>query len=250
VTGYGGITRDNIPIYRYAEIREAIAKGRQILLVDGEQCADILWYFNFAPTTSIGGMGKFSLANSMDLQGAKVVIVPDRDERGIKDADKVAEYFPDTKWLYSFPESKAWENLPKSDGLDIFDWIAQEKLAPSDIKSAIGEKKVFKVPQAAANVVRPPQFQIPEISALGGEIDRLLESDLKKSQLQLKFSELAKKFRVSSADVWKIYREREEELEQEASKEDTRIGIEQLLASKASSVKLSDIFPESLATPI
>jgi hypothetical protein len=84
---------------------------------------------NSAATTSIGGMGKFSLTNSMDLQGAKVVIVPDRDEPGIKDADKVAEYFPDAKWLYPFPE-KNWEKLPKSDGLDIFDWIEQGKFAP------------------------------------------------------------------------------------------------------------------------
>jgi hypothetical protein len=43
VTGYGGVTRDNIPIYRYAEVKEAIAKGKPIFLVDGEQCADILW---------------------------------------------------------------------------------------------------------------------------------------------------------------------------------------------------------------
>jgi hypothetical protein len=48
---------------------------------------------------------------------------------------------------------------------------------------------------------------------------------------------------MTSADVWKIYRERELELDQEASQEDTRIGIEQLLASQAASVKLSEIFP-------
>ena len=104
--------------------------------------------------------------------------------------------------------------------------------------------------QAAANVIRPTQFQIPHISELGGEIEALLKSDLKKSQLQLKVSELAQKFRMNSADVWRIYRERELELEQEASQEDTRIGIEQLLASQVASVKLSEIFPESLATPI
>lgn len=90
----------------------------------------------------------------------------------------------------------------------------------------------------------------PNISLLGSEIEVLLESDLKKSQLQLKISELAQKFRVPSADVWKIYRELEQESEQEANKEDTRIGIEQLLASKSASVKLSEIFPESLASPI
>jgi hypothetical protein len=254
VTGYGGVTRDSIPIYRYAEVKEVIAKGKPIFLVDGEQCADILWEFNLAATTSIGGMGKFSLTNSQDLQGAEVVIVPDRDEPGIKDADKVAQYFPEAMWLYPFPESKAWENLPKSDGLDIFDWIDQEKLAPSDIRAAVREKKVFKVPapasQAAANVVRPTQFQVPPISELEGEIDTLLDSDLKKSQLRIKISELAQKYRLNPGEVRKIYDDREQEREQEASEEDTKIRVEQLLASKSASVKLSEIFPESLATPI
>ena len=118
-------------------------------------------------------------------------------------------------------------------------------------KSKIQNPKSNNVYQPpATNVVRLPQFQVPQISELGGEVEELLNSDLKKSQLQLKISELAQKFRINSADVWKIYREREQELEQEASQEDTRIGIDQLLASQSASVKLSEIFPESLATPI
>lgn len=179
------------------------------------------------------------------------MIVPDRDEPGIKHAEVLAQEFPDALWLYPYPESKVWESLPKSQGLDIADWIDQEKLLPSQVEAAIGEKKVFKTPpQATSKAIHPEKFQTPHISELGGEIEELLESDLKKSQLQLKISELALKFRVSSADVWKIYREFEQESEQEASKEDTRIGVEQLLASKSASVKLSEIFPESLATPI
>jgi hypothetical protein len=118
-------------------------------------------------------------------------------------------------------------------------------------KSKIQNPESNNVPQHPANnVLRLPQFQAPHISELGGEIEGLLDSDLKKSQLQLKISELAQKYRVNSADVWKIYREYEQELEQEASQEDTRVGIEQLLASQSASVKLSEIFPESLATPI
>jgi len=254
VTGWGNVIRDNIPIYRYAEVRGAIANGKQILLVDGEQCADILWEFNLAATTSIGGMGKFSLANSRDLEGAKVVvIVPDRDEPGIKDADKAAQYFPEAKWLYPFPD-KEWERLPKSDGLDIFDWIGQENLSPSDIRVAIGEKKIFNAPaptpQAAANVIRPPQFQTPPISELEGEIEELLDSDLKKSQLQLKISELAQKFRLNSADVWKIYRDREQELEQEVNREDTAVEVARLLEIKQSKIELSEILPAKLAEPI
>jgi hypothetical protein len=251
VMGYGGVPRNSIPIYRYAEVQEAIAQGKPIFLADGEQCADILWEFNLAATTSIGGMGKFSLANSMDLQGAKVVIVPDRDEPGVKDANKAAQYFPEAKWLYPFP-NKDWERLPKSDGLDIFDWIGQGNLSPSDIRAAIREKKIFKAPapQAAANVVRPPQFQVPPISELGGEVEELLDSDLRQSELRLKFLELAQKFRVTSAEVSKLYNERQQELEEKSNLEDLKIGIEQLLASQSASVKLSDLFPESLAAPI
>ena len=253
VTGYGSITRDSIPIYRYAEVREAIANGKQIFLADGEQCADILWVFNLAATTSIGGMGKVSLATSKDLEGAQVVIVPDRDEPGIKDANKAAEYFPDSKWLYPFPE-KDWEHLPKSDGLDIFDWIGQGNLSLSGIRAAIGEKKVFKVlapaPQATSNVVPLHRVPNPPISELGEEIDELLDSDLKKSQLQLKISELAQKFRMASADIWKIYREQEAEQEQEADLPDVAAEIEALLVAHKSSIALTEVLPVGLAQPI
>jgi hypothetical protein len=254
VPGIEGIAREDIPIYRYAEIQKAIERNELIFIVEGEACADILWKLGLAATCNIGGSEKWRSSDTSDLQGARIVIVPDRDQPGIKHAELLHQEFPDALWLYPFPESKAWENLPKSQGLDIADWVEHHKITSEDIKAVIGEKKIFNAPaptpQSASKVVRPAQFQVPEISELGGEIEALLNSDLKKSQLQLKISELAQKFRMTSADVWKIYRERELELEQEASKEDTRIGIEQLLASQAASVKLSEIFPESLATPI
>jgi len=252
VPGIEGIAREDIPIYRYAEIQKAIERNELIFIVEGEACADILWKLGLAATCNIGGSEKWRSSDTSDLQGARIVIVPDRDQPGIKHAELLHQEFPDALWLYPFPESKAWENLPKSQGLDIADWVEHHKIISEDIKAVIGEKRIFNAPapQAAANIIRPPQFHVPQISELGGEIEALLNSDLKKSQLQLKISELAQKFRMNSTDVWKIYRERELELEQEASQEDTRIGIEQLLASQAASVKLSEIFPESLATPI
>ncbi|WP_333320030.1 DUF3987 domain-containing protein [Microcoleus sp. D3_18a_C4] len=251
VVGTKEVPRENIPVYRYAEVRKAIANNELIFIVEGESCADIMWGLGFAATCNIGGSSKWRDSDTRDLQGAKVVIVPDRDEPGIKHAELLHQEFPDALWLYPYPNSKAWENLPKSKGLDLADWIDQHQITAEDIKAAIGEKKVFATPpRATAKVVRPEPFQVPHISELGGEIEELLESDLKKSQLQLKISELAQKYRLNSADVWKIYRELEQESEQEANKEDTRIGIEQLLASKSASVKLSEIFPESLAAPI
>ena len=250
--GIGDVARASIPIYRYAEIQKAIANGKPIFIVEGETCADILWDFGLAATTNIGGAGKFTLTDTLDLQNIKVVVVPDRDKPGIEHAEKIAEHFPEAMWLYPFPESKTWENLPKSQGLDIVEWIEQENLSADDIKAAIGEKKVFKVPasQASANVIRPTQFQVPPLSELGEEIDELLDSDLKKSQIQLKISELAQKYRVTSADIWKIYREREQELEQEVNREDTAAEVARLLEIKQSKIELSEILPAQLAEPI
>jgi len=118
-------------------------------------------------------------------------------------------------------------------------------------ESSLQEPKpnnVLKHP--ATNVVRPPQFQVPKISELAGEIEGLLNSDLKKSQLQLKISELAQKFRMNSADVWKIYREREQEQEQEASRPDVATEIESLLSAHKSSIALTEVLPVELAQPI
>jgi len=118
-------------------------------------------------------------------------------------------------------------------------------------KSRIQNPKSNIVPQhPATNVVRPPQFQAPHISELGGEIEELLDSDLKKSQLQLKISELAQKFRMNSADVWKIYREREQEQEQEADRPDVATEIESLLSAHKSSIALTEVLPVGLAQPI
>jgi CRISPR-associated protein Cmr3 len=252
VVGTKDIPREDIPIYRYAEVRKAIANNELIFLPEGEACADILWKLGLAATCNIGGSEKWRSSDTSDLQGARIVIVPDRDQPGIKHAELLHQEFPDALWLYPFPNSKAWQNLPKSKGLDIADWIEQHQITADDIRAAIGDKKVFKAPapEAAANVIRPPQFQVPPTYELGEEIDKLLESDLRKSQLQLKISELAQKYRIPSADVWKIYREREQEQEQEADRPDVATEIESLLSAHKSSIALTEVLPAGLAQPI
>jgi hypothetical protein len=252
VMGYGGVPRDNIPIYRYAEVREAIANGKQIFLVDGEQCADILWEFNLAATTSIGGMGKVSLTTFRDLQGAQVVIVPDRDEPGLKDANKAAEYFPDARWLYPFP-GKDWERLPKSDGLDIFDWIGQGNLSPSKIRAAIGEKKVFNAPPAPASsklISHPTWFDGCDLSELKSEIEKLGEQNLKGSNLSIAIASLAQKYRRQTQEVRALYQEIEQEADREANRGDMEAEVTRLLNSNKYQINLSEIIPSDLAAPI
>src|SRR4028119_102885 len=243
------VARASIPVYRYAEVRKAIANGETIFTVEGEPCADLLWKLGLAATTNIGGGGKFTLTDTLDLQDAKlIIIVPDRDKKGIEHAEKVAEHFPAAMWLYPFPESRAWENLPEKGGLDIFDWIEHEKLSASQIRAAIGEKKIFKTSPAAAKVIRPEKFQAPNISELRQEIEKLLESGLAPSQFEI--SELAQKFRLNSTDVAKICHDRERQLEQDDQRLDRKRDIEKLLKISDHKLALEKYLHPSLAEPI
>jgi len=147
--GLGKVKRASIPIYRFADVQKAIANGDYIFIVDGESCADALWTLGLAATTSIGGAGKWRITDTSDLQGAKVVICPDRDIPGIEDAAKISEHFPEAQWLYCYPDSWVWDNLPKSQGLDVKDWIEAEKIDVQAVLNSLTSR-----PRTRDNVVR------------------------------------------------------------------------------------------------
>lgn len=143
-----GVSKEEIPIYRYAEVREAISQGQTIYIVEGEPCADALWNLGIPATTNISGAGKWRESHSDDLDGAtSIVLCPDRDKPGVKHMQKVDLTLPigDAQWLCAFPDSPIWENLPESGGVDIADWIADFNLNAEDIKKAvIQDPKAFR----------------------------------------------------------------------------------------------------------
>jgi putative DNA primase/helicase len=49
--------------------------------------------------------------------------------------------FPDAQWLYAFPSSPVWNNLPSSGGLDVVDWIKDFDLTSLDIFQAIESRR-------------------------------------------------------------------------------------------------------------
>ena len=149
VMGLGDVQRASIPIYRYADVQKVIANGDYIFIVDGEQCADALWALGLAATTCIGGAGKWRITDTSDLQGAKVVICPDRDSPGVEDATKISQHFPEAQWLYCYPDSWVWDNLPKSQGLDVKDWIDDQKLSAQDLLNSLIPR-----PRTCEDVVR------------------------------------------------------------------------------------------------
>lgn len=141
IKGLDGINREDIPIYKYREVKQAIANNKTIFIVEGETTANALWNLDIPATCNIGGSGKWRESDSQDLQGAKVVICPDRDTEGIKHAERIAKDFLDAKWLYAYPESGLWKRLNSGGGADVADWIEDYNLTAEDILGAIEDEK-------------------------------------------------------------------------------------------------------------
>ena len=114
----------------------------------------------------------------------------------------------------------------------------------------IPSKDSWQAKTEESKVVTHPKFEAPSLENLSGEIDQLLAADLKRSELHLKFAELARTYRLSSSEISKAYYLKEEESEREADREDVAGEIEALLNAHRSSVLLSEIIPVALAAPI
>ncbi|MDJ0575151.1 MAG: DUF5906 domain-containing protein [Xenococcaceae cyanobacterium MO_234.B1] len=156
VKGLKGIKRADIPIYRYQEIQEAIAKGKTIFIVEGEVCADALWKLGIPATTNIGGSGKWRPSDTQDLADAvKIVLCPDRDKPGVKHMETIATDFKDAQWLYAFPNSPFWHKLPQSGGIDVADWIEDYNLTKAQIWEAV-EPYRQELPNPEVPTTPPP----------------------------------------------------------------------------------------------
>ncbi len=165
VSGVPDEVKALIHLYQiFNEINQsAIANGQTILIVEGEGKVDLLLSLGIAATCSIGGGGKwtqYGYPNYLqDLDGAAVVICPDRDQPGIKHADEVALDFPDAKWLYPAPTSYLWERLIQPNkGFDIKDWINDDGATKADILNAIGDRRelILSIPKPS----EPPKLQL------------------------------------------------------------------------------------------
>lgn len=77
--------------YRLADLREAIADGSVVFVVEGEKAAEALLAFGVPATTNAMGAGKWPKGLEEHFRNADVVILPDNDEPGRKHRDKVAE---------------------------------------------------------------------------------------------------------------------------------------------------------------
>ena len=252
VFGLAGIDRASIPIYRYQEVKEAVAKNQIIFIVEGEPCADLLWGLGLAATCNIGGSGKWRPSDSQDLPGAAYVICPDRDSPGIEHAEQIAKDFPAARWLYPYPDSGAWDNLPKSQGLDVADWIKDKNLTAADLMQSIEPKaRSLGKPEQKENLVHfPIKNQGLPLDMLPAKIDALLDSSLTRTKLKQKFLELSQIFKIPDKEIRNFYKTREEEREQADNRAERTIEVNNLLSIADRRLTLEKYLHPSIAEPI
>jgi hypothetical protein len=253
IKGLGEIKRENIPIYRYKEVKQAITRGETIFVVEGEGKADALWSLGLPATCNIAGSGKWRPSDGKDLEGAAVILCPDRDKPGIKHMESIFQDFPNASWLYAFPNSPLWHHLPDSKGADLKDWV-DEGAGKEDIINAIGEKKALtpQKTEKSTNVVTHPKFTPKplETDELGEVIDNLIKENVTGSKLEIKLSSIAREYGLSQHQIANIYKERVRENDQNLDKDDLFSDLDNILKADSQRLDLSKILPEKLANAI
>ncbi|MFB8788626.1 MAG: DUF3987 domain-containing protein [Potamolinea sp.] len=241
VKGLEGIRRQDVPIYRYKEVQNAITNNQTIFIVEGEVCADALWDLGLAATTNIGGAGngKWTDSDTEDLAGADVVLCPDRDEPGMKHMESIAKSFPEAQWLLCFPNSFTWKKLPRSQGVDIADWISDYKLTAEDIQKAVQPNKASFLANST---------EVPTKDNLLQKIESLINRNLLESQLQKELLELSKEVDYPVQTLWALHNTLAQELERKESLDGSLTQFEGLLSHqiKSQQINWDNLFPAPL----
>jgi Protein of unknown function (DUF3631) len=109
-------------LYRLPEVRDAVARGRTVLIVEGEKDADNLRGLGVTATCNPGGANKWRTEYNESLHGADVVIIGDNDEPGRAHVAHVASSLHGVaRRVRVLDLGKVWPACPPKG--DISDWI-------------------------------------------------------------------------------------------------------------------------------
>jgi Family of unknown function (DUF5906) len=125
------------PLYRWPEVVEAMAQGREIAIAEGEKDCDNLWRVGIAATCNFDGAAptrdkngeplkdykpKWKREYSDQLAGARLIVFQDHDEPGARHADAVCEMsIGKAKSVRRLDLALHWPNMPE--GADVSDWF-------------------------------------------------------------------------------------------------------------------------------
>jgi len=173
---------DPLP-YRLPEVIEAVARGRSVVIVEGEKDADALAGLGMVASCNSGGAGRWQRPLTKHFKGATVVIIGDNDEPGRRHVQHVATELDGTaRSIRVLDLAQHWPDCPPKG--DITDWLAADrtpeqliellaKAVPWSGEGVPGEKK--------PKVGRPPKTPkpgCPEIRLVRGERPRVVDEAL------------------------------------------------------------------------
>jgi hypothetical protein len=138
------------PLYRLPTIIHA----KDIIIVEGEKCADVLAKFGYIATTSSHGAGSPHKSDWTPLAGKDVVIVPDNDQEGENYAARVVEILGD---LVPRPRVKVARLSGLTDGEDAVEWVECLKSPQPNDGPNSGDERVRS--QLRAIVSRSPYVE-------------------------------------------------------------------------------------------
>ncbi|TIR34553.1 MAG: hypothetical protein E5X35_07520 [Mesorhizobium sp.] len=113
---------EQLPLYRWPEVAEAIAMGQAIYLVEGEKKADALWKAGIAATCNAGGAKKWTPYHAELLRGAHIIQIPDNDDAGRMHMQIVGSRMKDIAASVMMLDIRTfWPEVPEKG--DIWDWV-------------------------------------------------------------------------------------------------------------------------------
>lgn len=107
-------------LYRLAKVRQAVAAGQVVYLVEGERDVHALESIGAVATTTPMGAGNLSKADLSPLTNAAVVAVVDADEAGQRWAATVAGLLPAAELVTAAVGKDAADHVAAGHGLDDF----------------------------------------------------------------------------------------------------------------------------------
>lgn len=131
--------KDNATLYRLPELVKAVKGGYPVYIVEGEKDADTLRNLGYTATTA-GGINDWRKEYAAYFTGARVIILPDNDEPGLKLKDQII------KDLKHYAHSIRWTITSTAAKGDVTDYLQKENHSKEELQQLITESQNIGAP--------------------------------------------------------------------------------------------------------
>lgn len=132
-------TKNIATLYRLPDVVKAIQSGYPVYIVEGEKDVDTLRKLGYVATTA-GGVNDWKKEFATYFTGAKVIILPDNDEPGLKLKDQII------RDLKHYAHSIRWTITSTADKGDVTDYLQKEGHSKDELQQLI---------KGASNIIAP-----------------------------------------------------------------------------------------------